>query len=388
MAKLPSLPLLFSLAACGLSLAALAVAVADRWRSDPLVQGPGEPLAAVGPQLMFPALEDPEGKHVNHSIALAHNWDWHLARGWQRGDQEQPSVAVVLESWYRGLGELNFDMRPPAGYTDWRGGRAMGLAARYDGGFAILSVGGEQYSPGGAGAQIVGGHTADPIMTLFESEQEPERAALRVQRRDRSASVSLRGGLRPGLAFGLGEEPAEGTDGVLQVSGRAHEPILAVRGAGEDATLIASRPTDTDAEPRLRVSADGQFEWGDGASRHDVALRRTERGRLAVDGELLVSSLRVGSGTPVQALQVLAAELAPLEVGPNDARDTRVNLAGLGPTSLVFVNGPEQPRGLSIASARAAGPDTLVLRFANASDRPLRPAEGLYTILALEPGER
>lgn len=388
MAKRPSLPLVLSLAACGLSLAALTVTLADRWRPDPIVQGPGEPLAAVGPQLMFPALEDPEGKHVNHSIALAHNWDWSALRGWRRGAPDQPSVAVVLESWYRGLGEFNFDMRPPHGYTDWRGGRAMGLAARYDGGFTILSVGGEQYSPGGAGAQIVGGHTVDPIMTLFEAEQEPERAALRVQRRDSSASVNLRGGLQPGLAFGLGEQPAEAGGGVLQVSGPAQEPILAVRGAGAGATLIASRPIDNDAQPRLRVSADGQFEWGDGASRHDIALRRAERGRLALDGELLVSSLRVGSGAPVQGLQILAAQVAPVEVAANDARDTVVTLAGLGATSLVFVNGPEQPRGLSMASARAAGSDTLVLRFTNASDRPIRPAEGIYTILAVEPAER
>jgi len=207
------LPLILSTAAFGLSLAAFTLTVMDRWRADPVVEGAGETLTTpeLRPQVMFPALEDPEGRHVNHSIALAHNWSWSPLGGWRRDDLNEPSVALSMESWYRGLGELNFDMRPPAGYTDWLGGRAMGLAARYDGSFAILSVGGEPYSPGGSGAQIVAGRTADPIMTLFESEQASERDALRVQRSDRSTSVSLRGGVRPGLAFGLGEEPADGS---------------------------------------------------------------------------------------------------------------------------------------------------------------------------------
>ncbi len=385
------LPLLLSSAAFALSLAAFGISLTDRVRKDAIVEGAGEPLAMLGlrPQVMFPALEDPDGKHVNHAIALAHNWSWNKLSGWKRDDVKEPSVAVSMESWYRGLGELNFDMRPPAGYTDWLGGRAMGLAARYDGSFAILSVGGEPYSPGGSGAQIVAGRTADPIMTLFESEQTPERDALRVQRSDRSTSVSLRGGVRPGLAFGLGEQPADGSgEGVLRVSGLASEPILVVAGIGAEATLIASRPVAEDAQPRLRVSADGRFEWGDGASSHDLSLHRAEKGRLTLEGELTVSSLRIGSGAPVQGLQILAAEAAPEPVPPGDARDTVFDLPGLGASSLVFVNGPEQPRGLGMASARADGANRMIIRFTNASEQPLRPASGLYTVLVVEPAER
>ena len=384
-----SLPLYFSAAALALSGAALVVTLLRPSVDAPLILGAGDPLGQqqIRPKVMFPALEDPEGRHTNHAIALAHNWGWRQDDGWKRDDTGQPSVAVVLESWYRGLGELNFDMRPPADYTAWRGGRAMGLAARYDGTFTILSVGGEPYSPGGSGAQIVGGKTSDPIMTLFEAEEgEGPMAALRVQRRDNSASVSLRVGSEPGLAFGLGQRPAEqASEGVLRFAGPTRQPIVGVSGAGPDATLIASRPGDADTQPRLRLSADGRMEWGDGASASDVSLRRAERGRLALEGELVVSSLRVGGGAPVQGLHVLTAEVRSESVPGDDARDITLNVTGLAAASLVFVNGPEQPRGLSLAAARAVGPDRLVLRFANTSTRPLQPAAGTYTILAVEP---
>lgn len=314
-----SLPLFFSAAALLLSGAALTVTLLKSKDGDPsLILGAGDPLGAqVRPKVMFPALEDPEGRHVNHAVALAHNWGWQPENGWSRDDTGQPSVAVVLESWYRGLGELNFDMRPPAGYTSWRGGRAMGLAARYDGSFTILSIGGEQYSPGGTGAQIVGGTTTTPIMTLFEAESG-EAEALRVQRRDSTASVSLRGGAEPALALG------------------------------------------------------------------DVSLRRAERGRLAVEGELAVSSLRIGSGASVQALHVLTVEVQPDSVPAQGEDDMSVTAAGLRAASLVFVSGPDQPRGISLAGARAGGDDRLVLRFVNSSRQPMRPAAGTYTILAVE----
>ena len=67
---------------------------------------------------------------------------------------------------------------------------------------------------------------------------------------------------------------------MLRVSGPAREPIMAVAGIGAEGPLIASRPAASDTQPRLRVSADGRFEWGDGASSHDLSLRRVERGRL------------------------------------------------------------------------------------------------------------
>ena len=177
-------------------------------------------------------------------------------------------------------------------------------------------------------------------------------------------------------------------EGVLRVSGPAREPIMSVAGSGAEATLIASRPGESDRQPRLRVSADGRFEWGDGASSHDLALRRSDRGRLAVDGELAVSALRVGNGAPVQSLQILATEIEPDVVPAGDPRDTLVELPGLGALSLVFVNGPEQPRGLSMGSARVAGADRLIIRFTNASDQPIRPASGLYTMFVVEPAER
>jgi hypothetical protein len=75
-------------------------------------------------------------------------------------------------------------------------------------------------------------------------------------------------------------------------------------------------------------------------------------------------------------------------VPAGDARDTLVELPGLGASSMVFVNGPEQPRGLSMGSARVAGADRLIIRFTNASDQPIRPASGLYTMFVVEPAER
>jgi hypothetical protein len=383
------LPLLLSATAFGLSLAAFTLTVADRWRIDRVVEGAGEPLDGrplpLRPQVMFPALEDPEGRHVNHAIALAHNWSWNPLSGWGREDLNQPSVAVSLESWYRGLGEFNFDMRPPADYTDWRGGRALGLAARYDGTFTILSVGGEPYSPGGTGAQIIGGTTAAPIMTLFESEKG-DANALRVQRRDNTASVSLVGGAEPRLAFGLGRRAADEADeGVLRFAGRTRQPILGISGAGADATLIASRP-EGESQPRLRLAVDGRMEWGGGAAPGDVSLRRAERGRLAVEGELGVSSLRVGGGTPIQSLHVLTAEMPPAGVAADDAGEVAVAVAGLSPASLIFVNGPEQPRGVTLAGARTDGPGRLVLRFINSTAQPLQASAGTYMLFVVEPG--
>lgn len=387
-----SMPLYISVAALALSGAALAVTLSRGGGADTqVIAGAGDPLRQqqILPKVMFPALEDPDGRHTNHAIALAHNWGWQADDGWKRDDLQQPSVAVVLESWYRGLGEFNFDMRPPGGYTEWRGGRAMGLAARYDGTFAILSVAGEPYSPGGSGAQIVGGKTADPIMTLFEADEAQEGAttALRVQRRDGSASISLRGGPEPGLAFGLGQQPADlaSTGGVLRFAGQTAQPIVGVSGSGLEATLIASRPEAGDAQPRLRLAADGRMEWGGGTAASDVTLRRADRGRLALDGELTVSSLRVGSGAPLQSLSILTPEVLPAIVPADEALDITVSVSGLPTASLVFVNGPEQPRGLSLVGSRVSGQDQLVLRFVNATPQPLQPTTGIYTVLAVEP---
>src|SRR5258708_6501994 len=152
----------FSVAAFVLALATAATVAIDRWRGDgDVVRGSGYGLASPEnrrQRVMFPVQEPPGAPHANTMVSLSQNWGWAQDGGWKRDDPAQPSVALTVESWFRGLAELNFDMEPPQGPAQggarageargeaqgettpigaWPGGRAMGLAARYDGSFAI-----------------------------------------------------------------------------------------------------------------------------------------------------------------------------------------------------------------------------------------------------------
>jgi hypothetical protein len=405
MRPLASASPLLSLVAIGLAAATAAVVAWDRLSDGAdLVQGAGYSISAPAAmdrrmRVMFPAQELPDGPHVNTMISLARNWDWAPPNGWTRDDPTQPSVALTVETWFRGLAELNFDMEPPQGGTvsangeaaaagPWPGGRAMGLAARYDGSFAILQVGGAPYRPGAAGVSLIGGVTNDPVVTITEADGTGRREALRVQRPDGQPSVTLQGGANPALAFGLGGRPADSLgSGVLRVSGApAQGPIINLAGTGFSPILTA-RQQERDPVPSFRIGADGRLEWGSGLGPADTALGRTGPGRFEARGELAVSGLRVGRGSSLQNISVFSIDLTPDVVAGVSTADQMVQVAGLPEGGVVLVNGPEQPPGLGLAGARMQGRERLAIRFFNVGFQPGRPAAGRYLILLVDSGE-
>ena len=103
----------FSFAAFALALSAAATVVLDRWRGDgDVVRGTGYGLMSPAAEnrrqrVMFPVQEPPGAPHVNTMVSLSHNWDWAQDGGWKRDDPAQPSVALTVESFFRGLAELN-----------------------------------------------------------------------------------------------------------------------------------------------------------------------------------------------------------------------------------------------------------------------------------------
>ena len=388
----------FSFAAFVLALATAATVALDRWRGDgDVVRGSGygttSPTAENRRQrVMFPVQEPPGAPHVNTMVSLSNNWDWAPAGGWNRDDLAQPSVALTVESWFRGLAELNFDMEPPQGEGPvpvgaWPGGRAMGLAARYDGSFAILQVGGPPYRPGAAGVALTGGTTGEPVVTIIEADGRSGEA-LRVQRSNGQPTVSLLGGASPALAFGLAGRPATAVDdGVLRIAGApATGPIINLAGTGFSPILTA-RVAERDPVPSFRISADGRLEWGNGLGPADTALGRTGPGRFEARGELAVSGLRVGRGSALQNISVFSLELTPDLVAARSTADQFVRVVGLPEGGVVLVNGPEQPAGIGVAGARMQGRERLAVRFFNLGVEPGRPAAGRYLVLLVDSGE-
>jgi hypothetical protein len=337
-------------------------------------------------RIMFPVQEPPGAPHVNAMISLAHNWDWAPGSGWTRDDPSEPSVALTLESWFRGLAELNFDMEPPQGGS-WPGGRAMGFAARHDGSFAILQVGGPPYRPGAAGVTLTGGVTTEPIVTVIEADGGSGEA-LRVQRPDGQPSVSLHGGLSPALAFGLASRSADALDaGVLRVAGApAQGPIINLAGTGYS-PILTSRLAERDPVPSFRIAADGRLEWGNGLGPADTALGRAGPGRIEARGELSVSGLRVGRGSALQNISVFSIELTPDIVAARSTGDQVVMVTSLPVGGVVLVNGPEQPAGLGVAGARMQGRERVAIRFFNIGSEPGRLTAGRYLVLLVDSGE-
>jgi len=378
-----------------LSLSALVIAVgtaAVNYLGQPAVGGIVEADGASSPaspqaRLMFPSHPGPDNRHDNHMVSLAYNWGWSPAEGWVRDSLDKPSVALTLESWFHGLAELNFDMLPPGENPTWPGGRGMGFAAMHDGSFATLMVGGAPYSLGAAGVQITGGLKPDPILSIFEPADRDGPEALRVQRPGGAPGVSLTGGSKPALAFGLADRAAtDSTEGTLRIIGDpGSAPIVNVIGTGREATVLAVRTGDRESNANLRIAADGRFEWGDGDSPADVVLTRTGTGRLAAQAEFEVPTIRIGNGAALQAVQVLTVETTPPGMPGHTTRDHAVPIRDVSDTTLLFVNGPEQPQGVALAGVRSDAQGRLVLRFVNASPESRRPTSGRYTILAIVP---
>ncbi len=141
---------------------------------------------------------------------------------------------------------------------------------------------------------------------------------LRLQRPDGTASLRVQGGDTPALAFALTGAPSD-------------EPVLSVR------------RTDGAPAAQFAMSAGGRLQWGDGRAATDVSLSRTGPGRIETDGELSVSSLRIGGGAALQSVRLQHVDLKPARLGAQASRDDVVELRGIAPGSLVFANGPEQP---------------------------------------------
>ncbi len=163
----------FALAALTISILTAGALAIERLSDWALIQGSGgeptSPAPPFGPdiaaRILFPRHGEPDSPHANEMISLAYNWGWNAETGWARSDLDKPSVALTLESWYDGLAELNFDMRPPRGFTGWPGGRALGLAARHDGTYATLSVGGPRRRQRSATVNGVGPQNAAALLT-------------------------------------------------------------------------------------------------------------------------------------------------------------------------------------------------------------------------------
>lgn len=382
----------FSIAAAAISTAAVVVVASERWPGPPIGFGATTSITSLADgrtRVMFPIQIPANTAHPNAMISLAHNWDWGHERGWVRDDPRSPSVALTMETWFHGLSELNFDMLSPGEDGPWPGGRGMGFAARHDGTFATLLVGGEPYSPGAAGVQLTGGHGTDPVIAVFETDRTERGEVLRVQRTNGAPSVVMRGGQGPGLAFGLaGRDAGDLREGVIRVVGDAGDsPVMNIAGAGSGATVLSVRANESDSTPNLRISSSGTMEWSDGQSPSDVALARTGPGQIGTRGELAVAALRVGRGAALQAVQILPAEIAPGAVPGRSTSEHFVTLPGLAQGGMFFVNGPRQPTGIAVSGARPAGPDRIAIQFVNLADEPRQPSAGGYWILAIEVAE-
>lgn len=384
------LPLVLSSIAMLVSVGTAASIVLVGAPADSVVRGAAPGVASPQPpgdgdwarRIQFPTQARPDSPHHNHMVSLAYNWDWSPDEGWSR-DPSLPSVALTMESWYEGLAELNFDMRPSRDSTNWLGGRVMGFAARHDGSYATLALGGGMFSPGGAGLKMTGGFTGEPLLVLNEGSTLRD-AVVRVRHGDGRSAVVLRGGMEPSLAFGFAGESADGLrEGALRFYGPAREaPLINAVGVG-DATLLASRPNIGDSAPRFRVSADGRLDWDDGNGRG--ASLSGGAGRVAVRGELTTAALRVGDdGAVLRGLRVLAVRLMPQPVAAKTMAEQIFSAPGVPSDAMVLMAGPAQPVGVALTGARAVRPGEVAVRFANLADGEAQPAEGVYQIVVIE----
>jgi hypothetical protein len=383
-------------AALVISIATGATVAIERVSDWTLIRGEGQ--QTTSPQspfetdaltrILFPRLRKSDGSHDNHMISLTYNWDWDANTGWSRPDLTAPSVALTLESWFHGLAELNFDMRPPRNLADWPGGRLMGFAARHDGTYATLSLGGRMFNPSGAGIKLTGGVSANPLVLLDEGPNPPG-SVLQIIRGDKVPSLTIRGGATPSLAFGLSGAPADQAGaGVLRFSGALpDEPLINVRGSGAGSTLLASNPTGSPDATMFRMTAEGGLEWRDGGNEPTASL--SAQGKvLVVRGGVAASSLRVGArGAEIRQIQIVHAELDPAEIRAHGTAEQVFQIPGIGRDAIVILNGPAQPDGIGIAAVRGSGDGAIAVTFVNASAEPKRASTGRYLILAIAADE-
>jgi hypothetical protein len=216
----------------------------------------------------------------------------------------------------------------------------MGFAARLDGSYTTLSIGGEMFHPDGAGVKLTGGSTAEPVLLVNEGPRL-HQPLLEARRDDGVASVRLSGGALPRLAL-----------------------------AGEDGGVA--------------LGGDGRMEWQDRDGRSVAAMSPAASG-LRILGTTTINALRVGeAGTPLAALRLRHIEVAPEILPPGSVQEMRVRVDGATSDSIVFVNGPAQPAGVTLAGARPSGTDEIALTFVNLAATARRPAAGRYLLLEMQ----
>jgi hypothetical protein len=96
-----------------------------------------------------------------------------------------------------------------------------------------------------------------------------------------------------------------------------------------------------------------------------------------------MGSLRLGDGTPLTKFMVYVQNLAPAAIGPHSSFEQDFTVSGLTPADKVIVNGPATNPGTGIVNARVKNNNTLSLTFANFDEKPLTPAAGAYSIIAI-----
>lgn len=285
----PRVTLVIASAALAMSAASLALVMVDVWTDARLIRGKGKVSAPPLPsqpdpatRVLFPREAHADSVHTNEMISLTHNWTWSESNGWSRLDFAEPSVALTVESWFNGLAELNFDVRPPREYTAWPGGRPFGLFAKHDGTYASLFLGGAPYSKNAAGIQLTGGVTADPIVSISEAREGREATIIRVDRPDRAPRLLVAGGDAPGIAFGLSGDAANaGQTGVLRFTGNPTNGALidAVQ-ISQDAHILAATPSEATTS-RFAIHADGRMTWGGAAAGRRKRTRSSAARRKA-----------------------------------------------------------------------------------------------------------
>ena len=278
-----------------------------------------ESMAPERTRVQFPIQTVEDSRFRNHMVSLTHNWSWDVDHGWHRPMPQEPSVALTLESYFRGLAELNLDIGAPGPDAPWRGGRAMGFAARHDGTYTTLSIGGEMFNPAGAGVKLTAGTTSSPAVLITSGAQ-------------------------------------------------AAQPAVELRREDDSASLV--------------MFPDGRVEWRDRAGRMTASIVADDSAH-GMAGRTTTSTLRIGSdGTVLTGFYVREVELTPPVMAPRAVAEHLVPLTGVTPVDLAFVNGPGQPASVVLTGVRAVSSGAVVITFANLGDTAVAPAAGRYVIVS------
>ena len=227
------------------------------------------------------------------------------------------------------------------------------------------------------------GFTNEPVIAVQEATTT--ESILRVLAPDHRPTVQLNGGEAPGLSFGLSGLPADKvTTGVVRSFGKLGRgnALLNIVAPGKRDTILAVRDQPEDAHPRLSIRADGRIQWNDGDS-EPVSLA-VSKGEISAQGTLSSTALRVGEGSLVRGIRLVAIDLVPEAVAKGATHTQTVSAKGVTPGSLVFASAPAQPSGIALSHAIADGPDRVSLTFVNVGGAAAKPAAGRYSLLVVE----